>query len=417
MNAIEKAIQDIETGNVEQGLSELARLEKRADHQVKFDIAEIYQELGHIEKAKNIVDELLLLYPDEGSLYSFAAELLIDMDKEDEAIELLLEINEDDPAFVQAQVLLADLYQMQSLDEVAEQKLILAQEKAPNEVIISYGLGEFYLERGDYIKSIPHLKKAVHSGESIPNVHLKLLLAEAYSASGQFEDALEFYREGLKENLEPNALFGYGFTAYQTGDMILAIEQLESLLTLDPDYSSLYTYLAKAYEAEGRLDDAIETLQKGMKVDEYNESLYVHAGKLSFKRQMPTEGEEFLRKVIALNPSNVEAVHTLAAYFKHTQSFEELKELMEHMRDYGEEDTMYTWYEATAVKEEDDYDKAFERYKEIEKTYAEDVDFLEEYGYFLLEYGLRDEARQKFSKVLKLYPERADIIEVLQNLN
>ncbi|WP_332693303.1 tetratricopeptide repeat protein [Halalkalibacter lacteus] len=417
MNVIQKAIQNIETGKVEQGLNELARHEKGADHQVKFDIAEIYQELGHIEKAKKIVDELLILYPDEGSLYAFAAELLIDMDKEDEAIELLLEIKEDDPTFVQAQVLLADLYQMQSLDEVAEQKLLLAQMKAPNEVIISYGLGEFYLERGDYIKSIPHLKKAVHSGEHIPNVHLGLLLAEAYSATGQFEDALEYYREGIKENFDPNALFGYGFTAYQMGDMVLAIEQLEALMTLDPDYSSLYTYLAKAYEAEGRSDDAIETLEKGMKVDEYNESLYVHAGKLSFKRQKPTEGEGFLRKVIALNPSNVEAVQTLAAYLKHTESFEELLELMEHMRDYGEEDTLYTWYEATALKEDDDYDKAFKRYKEIEKTYVEDVDFLEEYGYFLLEYGRREEAQRKFEKIVELHPERADIVELLQNIN
>jgi tetratricopeptide (TPR) repeat protein len=417
MNVLERAIQHIETGNVEQGLNELENLEKDADHQIKFDIAEIYQELGHIEKAKKIVDELMLLYPDEGSLYAFAAELLIDLDKEDEAIELLLEIKESDQAFVQAQVLLADLYQMQSLDEVAEQKLLLAQAKAPHEVIISYGLGEFYLERGDYVKSIPHLKKAVHSSEQIPNVHVELLLAEAYSATGQFEDALKYYREGIKSNLDPNALFGYGFTAYQMGDMMLAIEQFEALLTLDPDYSSLYTYLAKAYEADGRLDDALETLQKGIKVDEYNESLYVHAGKLSFKRQRPAEGEEFLRKVIALNPSNVEAVQTLAAYLKHTESFEELLELMEHMREYGEEDPLYTWYEATALNEVEEYEKAFKRYEEIEKVYSEDVDFLEEYGYFLLESGMSKEAKQKFEKVIAQNPERVDIIELLQNLN
>ena len=84
---------------------------------------------------------------------------------------------------------------MQSLDEVAEQKLLLAAKKAPNEMIISYGLGEFYLGRGDYIKSIPYLKKVVHSKEQIPNVSVELLLAEAYSASGQFEDAMMYYEK------------------------------------------------------------------------------------------------------------------------------------------------------------------------------------------------------------------------------
>ncbi|WP_231686754.1 lipopolysaccharide assembly protein LapB [Bacillus sp. JCM 19034] len=146
-----------------------------------------------------MLDELLLLYPDEGELYTFAAELLIDMDEEDEAIEMLNEIKEDDPVYLQAQLLLADLYQMQSLDEVAEQKLLNAVKKAPDEPIISYGLGEFYLSRGDYGKSIPYLKKAVHSGETIPDVYLELTLAEAYSATGQFEDALHYYQRGVKK--------------------------------------------------------------------------------------------------------------------------------------------------------------------------------------------------------------------------
>ncbi|MFC0559895.1 tetratricopeptide repeat protein [Halalkalibacter alkalisediminis] len=417
MNVIEKAIQDIENGSVNEGLSELARIEKQADHQMKYDIAEIYHSLGHIEKAKKIIDELLMLYPDEGTLYALAAELLIDMDQEDEAIELLLEIKEDDPAFLQAQLLLADLYQMQSLDEVAEQKLLLAAQKAPEETIISYGLGEFYLERGDYIKSIPYFKKAVHGSEPIPNVHVELLLAEAYSASGQFEDALTYYKEGLKNHLEPNALFGYGFTAYQVGDMILAIEQLESLLALDPDYSSLYPYLAKAYEAEGRLDDALETLKNGIKVDEFNEQLYVHAGKLSFKRQQPEEGEQFLRKVIAINPSNIDAVQTLAAYFKHNNLFDELLDLMTHMKEYGEEDTLFTWYEATALKELDEFEDAYKRYVEIEAHFKEDIDFLEEFGYFLLEYGMRAEAKKKLQQYLIFEPENADIIELLESLD
>ncbi|MCL7745924.1 tetratricopeptide repeat protein [Halalkalibacter alkaliphilus] len=416
MNVLEQAISAIESGSVEHGLEQLAKLEKNADHQLKHDIAELYHELGHVEKAKKIIDELLMLYPDEGSLYAFAAELLIDMDEEDEAIEMLLEIKQEDPAFLQAQLLLADLYQMQSLDEVAEQKLLLAAQAAPNETIISYGLGEFYLERGDYIKSIPYLKKAVHASERLPNVHVELLLADAYSASGQFEDALEYYERGLKNHLDPNALFGYGFTAFQVGDMILAIEQLEALMALDPDYSSLYPYLAKAYEAEGRLDDAFETLERGMKIDEFNESLYIHAGKLSFKKQNPVEGETLLRKVIALNPSNVEAVQTLAAYLKHTESYEELLELMEHMREYGEEDSLYTWYGATALKEQDNYEKAYERYREIEEVYKDDIDFLEEYGYFLLEFGMRDQAIPKFKKVIEYQPDREDIVELLENL-
>jgi tetratricopeptide (TPR) repeat protein len=305
---------------------------------------------------------------------------------------------------------------MQALDEVAEQKLLLAAKKAPDEVIISFGLGDFYLERGDYVKSIPYLKKAFHEKEDLPNMHVDLKLAEAYSASGQFEEAMHYYHQGLKNHLEPHAIFGYGFTAFQLGDMAIAIEQLEALKALDPDFTSLYPYLAKAYEEENRIDEALKTLKEGMSVDEFNEALYILAGKLSFKLQKPADGESFLRKVIALNPSNMEAVQTLAAYLKHEEQFEELLELITHTKSYGEEDQLLTWYEAVALKEADEFKKAYECFFEVESAFSSDADFLEEYGYFLLEYGMREKAVKQFELLMQINPTRTDIQEVLADL-
>ncbi|WP_232718577.1 tetratricopeptide repeat protein [Bacillus sp. FJAT-45037] len=416
MRLIQEAVKKIETGDIEKGLDLLKQAEKQADHDHKYAIAEVYYELGHLKEAERIVEELLALYPDEGSLIVFLAEVMIDGDKEDEAIEWLLEIKQGDNAYLQAQLLLADLYQMQSLDEVAEQKLLAAVEAAPDEVIISYGLGEFYLERGDYNKSIPYFKKAVHRQDELPGLHVELKMAEAFSASGQFEEALQYYQRGLANHLDPHALFGYGFTAYQVGDMSLAIEQLEALKALDPDFSSLYPYLAKALETENRLDDSMEALKAGMSVDEYNEQLYILAGKLSFKRQAPEEGEHYLRKVIALNPSNMEAVQTLAAYLKHTEQFESLAELIEHTKSYGEVDPLLTWYEASALREMEEFDVALERFDEVSTHFNEDEDFLYEYGMFLVEEGLREHAKKTFESLLKQNPSRSDVRELITNL-
>ena len=89
---------------------------------------------------------------------------------------------------------------------------------------------------------------------------------------------------------------------------------------------------------------------------------------------------------------------------KHTEQYEPLHELINHLKGYGEEDSLYTWYEASALKELDDYEKAYKLYEEIENDFSEDLDFLEEYGYFLLEVGLRKKAIQMFTKLLKLNP-------------
>lgn len=414
MTLVDEAIKAIEAGDTEQGLKKLEQASQTDNHEEMLTVAELYYELGHLKQAQALMDELLLLYPDEGGLTVFAAEMMIDDDQEDEAIELLLDIKSKDEAYLQAQLLLADLYQMQDLDEVAEQRLLSALKHAPDEVIVSFGLGEFYLDRGDYMKSIPHLKKALYQREELPGISVELKLAEAYSATGEFEEALIHYQVGIKDSMTADALFGFGFTAYQAGDMVLAIEQLEALKSLDSDYTSLYPYLAKSYESENRLDEALEALRDGMTADEFNDQLHLLAGKIYFKQQNIEEAEHHLRQALALNPSNMEALQTLAAFLKHDEQFEELLELCTHARSYGEEDSMLDWYEAFALRSTDQYEKALPLYRDALNAYIDDADFLEEYAQFLLEYGLREEAMTYFRKVLAERPERTDILELLE---
>ncbi|KYG32872.1 tetratricopeptide repeat protein [Alkalihalobacillus trypoxylicola] len=414
MKYLDEGLQLIEEGKLEEGLNKLNIAEKNANHDQLFSLAETYYELGHLQKAQSILENLLELYPDEGSIIVFLAEIYIDLDLEDEAIDYLLEIKDNDDSYLQAQLLLADLYQLQSLDEVAEQKLLAAAKKAPDEVIITYGLGDFYLGRGDYVKAVPFLKKAVFKKDELKGIPIELKLAEAYSASGQFEEALPYYQKGLDEHFEPNALFGYGFTAYQVGDYILAIEQLEALQSLDPDFTTLYPYLAKAQEAENRLDDAMESLRAGMRMDEYNDQLYILAGKLSFKRQRPEEGVSFLQEAIAINPANLEAIQTLAAYFKEQELYEELLDLLHNVRHYEEEgDPLLTWYEADALNKTDEIDQAEKKFREVSEQLGDDLDFLEDYGYFLYEMGYRTEAIEKFEKILIQQPARDDLRQLI----
>lgn len=416
MIVIENAMKKIESGDVEKGLNELAQLEQNSDHETKYVLAETYYQLGHLEKAKHLVEELLLLYPDEGELFTFAAEILIELDEEGEAIEMLSEVKETDPAYIRAQLLLADLYQMEGLDEVAEQKLLKAAALVPEEPIISFGLGEFYLERGDYLKSIPYFKKVLHSGEKFEQVNIELRLAEAYSGSGEFEEALIYYEKGLEEKTELHALFGYGYTAFQVGEYDQAIKQFTKLKELDPHFTSFYPYLAKCYEALNKWKEALDTLEEGIKVDEYNDELYVHAGKLSFKMQDIQAGEEFLRKVIAQNPSHFEAIRTLVAFLKEEERYEEILDLVDHLNELGEDDPLFTWYRAFAHHQLEHFVKAYESFKDAHPTFEKDSDFLEEYGRFLLEYGKRDEAIELLRKAVHIDHTKLEVKEFLDNL-
>ncbi|WP_106587834.1 tetratricopeptide repeat protein [Salsuginibacillus halophilus] len=402
VEALEKAVKMIEQGEVEKGLEELERLESEADHQEMYDIAMIYQQLGHAGRASRLVKRLLMDYPDEGELYILAAELSIDLEEEDEAIEWLLEISEEDESYIQAQMLLADLYQLQGLEEVAEQKLKNALESAPEEPVLLAGLGEFYLERGDYQKSIPFLKQAEQHGFEHPESSIYLRIAEAYSATGQFEEAMKYYEDGLAEKTELNALFGYGYTALQISDYETAVKQLEELRNLDYEYASLYPFLARAYEGKEQFDKALAVCQDGMRVDEFNDALYAEAGKIQLKLGNEEAAITSLREALSMNPGNVDAALSLLSALDNQEDAEGVLELVSYLREMSEDAPLFSWYEARAHLEEDDVSKALEAFQQASPSFLEDAAFLRDYGYALLEGGRREDGIHKLKQSLNL---------------
>ncbi|OIJ14799.1 hypothetical protein BKP37_07420 [Anaerobacillus alkalilacustris] len=414
---IKKAIKLIDEGRVEEALKQLKKTNETADHDSKYSIAEIYYDLGLVDLAKEVIEELLIYYPDEGELYTFMAELLIDLDEEDEAIEMLLEINENDPVYVQGQLLLADLYQLQGLDEVAEMKLLNAEKKVPNEPVVQFGLGEFYISRGDYVKSIPYYKRALPFQKNLEGTNIALRLAEAFSASGAFEEAITYYEEGICNNPTIDDHFGFGYTVLQLGNFPTAINQFEKVIDMDESYSSVYPYLGEAYEEDGQIREALQIIKRGLEIDEFNENLYIQGARVSLNNGYVVEGEQYLRKVLAINPSNFESANMLANLLKKEERFSELDDLITYLKELGEEDPLFDWFLATAKRELDEFEEALQIYESLSNNFSGDSDFLEEFGQILLEAGKREKSKDVLTKAYELDQTKGYIKELLFDLS
>jgi tetratricopeptide (TPR) repeat protein len=401
MNILQEAIEKIENGDVSEGLELLTKFKKTANDSEQFEIAETYFRYGLVEEAKQVIEELLQKYPDEGELLVFAAECYVDLDKEEEAINLLNEIEEDDAEYLRALLLLADLYQIQGLEEVAEQKLLLAKRRAPKEPIILFALAEFYLAKGSYLEAVPYYKNVLETADKFADINIKLRVAEALSASGAFEEALSYYEEGLKATVELNALFGYGFTAFQLEEFQRSIKAFSELKELDSQYSTLYPYLAKSYEKIGAVEEALQTLKEGILVDEYNEELYLAAAQLSLQSGNSEQAEQYYRNFLALNPSSIKGAKEFAGFLKKKERYDDMIELIEQLKEMGEEDPFFDWTLAYAFYQEEQYEKALEFYEKALVHYDQDVEFLEEYGKLLIEEGRPKEALQLFKRALQ----------------
>ncbi|MGM7721931.1 tetratricopeptide repeat protein [Metabacillus sp. Hm71] len=413
---LNEAINLVNKGETEEGLNLLANILPTLHDEEKLQLADQYFQWGIIDKAHDIIEELHFLYPEETQITLFLAELYLDLEKEEQAIELLNQIPTEDEAYPQALLLLADLYQMQGLAEVSEQKLQEVKLLLPDEPVIDFALGEFYFHQGQYKHAIPYYETIIKESDSFSGVFIDQRLAECLSSIGEFEEALDYYKQAADKHEDLTTLFGYAFTAYQGGFSKTAIQQFLKLKEADPHYSSLYLYLAKAYEQEGLLQESIKTVQEGIKFDEYNKELYLYGAKVAIKSGYMNDAKQLLRESLAIDPGHIEAAITLTNIFLQEEEFDDVIDVISECKKYGEEDPQFEWNLARAYHQKEEYTQALNHYQLAYNSFKDQRDFLYEYGYFLMEESRRKEAKEVFGRILRQDPSNVEIGEILLQL-
>ncbi|MCP8968763.1 tetratricopeptide repeat protein [Ectobacillus ponti] len=415
MNQLEQAVQYIEQGEVEKGLELLEEREQAGTDEEKYYVAYYYQRLGLVERALRIMEDLHTLYPDEIEFRLLLAELYVDDDREDEAIDLLSEVAEDEEGYVRTLLLLADLYQMQGLEEVAEKKLLQAQRLLPDEPIVSFGLAELYSSRGDDAKAVPYYKALLDEHDEMGGVNLSLRLAECLSALGSWEEAIPYYEAGLQEQENLHSVFGYGFTLYQAQQYQRAIPVFQKVLEQD-EMSAAYVYLAECYDQEGMKQESYATWKLALEQDKMSADLHVRFAEAAAKAGETAEAQQALQEALALDPSHLEALLQYIHLLKEDADYERVVELVGYAAEHGEADPQLIWELAHAKRELEQYSEALKHYEDAYTSFKTDAVFLEEYGRFLLEEGLRAQAREVFTQLLQLDPTQTHIEELLYNL-
>ncbi|MGD7008004.1 tetratricopeptide repeat protein [Metabacillus sp. 84] len=410
------AITLVENGDAEKGLEQLTILEGTLHDEEKFLLADKYYEWGLPDKALNLLSDLHLLYPRETDISLLMAEAYIDLEQEDEAIAILDQIDKGDDAYPQALLLQADLYQLQGLQEVSERKLKEAKKLLPDEPLIDFALGEFYFHSGDDHSSVAYYKQAASAGDSFAGVDINQRLADALSGSGEFEAALPHYEKALADKLDLHALFGFGIAALRAGQAKTAIHQLEKLKELDPEFSSLYLPLARAYEEEEMVQESLEAALEGIRQDEMNKELFLYAGKAALKNNQPDQAASLLKEAAAIDPGHAEAVLTLANLYQHQEQYEEIIDLLTEVMKFEEEDPQYFWLLGKSYNETEKFSQASDYYERAYKFFKDQTDFLEEYGRFLIEEGNRQKAIDLFRRILMIDPANVEIEALLMQL-
>lgn len=414
IDTIMQAVDYMENNQPEKALMLLNKYLPTADDDKKFTIAEFYFQWGFFQESSQILGDLIQRYPDENELKILQANILIELEEDSEAIQLLNEIEKNDPVYEQSLLLLADLYQVQGLFEVSEAKLLEAKQLNPNESIIDFALAELYFSIGDHKKAIIYYEKVLSETIEIGEISIHERLAECYASTGEYELALEFFQKNKSSH--PDDLFKFGLTAYYADRKDIAINVWKKVIELDEHYHSVYLELAKAYYEEELLQEAFKIAEKGLKLDEYNKELYYFAGKLAYQLDKVTLSENYIREAIVLDSDYKEAILFLIHIFKQADDHHKIVELLNDINELGAIDPLYDLELARAYQELEAYDKAAQFYQEAFHQLKDDSLFLKEYGYFLVEDGQFDKAIEVLETYLQFEPSDVETLEQVDRL-
>lgn len=313
--------------------------------------------------------------------------------------------------------MLADLYQLEGLEEVAENKLLEAYNLNQKEPIIWYALAEFYLSQGEYYKASLYYEKLLKDKEFSADETVNLHFAETLTMLGQFEQALPYYEKGLKSENNLDGLFRYGYTAYKAENYEKAIQILTKLHDLDPQYTTLYPILANAYVQTKQPEKALELLKEGLTYDEFNSELYVLIAKLYMQMKNFSEAETYIEKALTLNTPSLEAIETYISLLKEKEDYEEIIEFIQQLKEKHDDiDPILDWELAMAYEQIENFDEAHKYYKACYPYLENDSQFLERYGYFLMEEGYIEDAKNCFIKAIAIDDQLFHLEELIEEL-
>lgn len=415
MDVVEKAKGLMEQNKSEEAVLLIESNLKLLSDEEKYTAAEFLWNWGFLEKAEQILIKLMHTYPEDSELKIMLGEIYIELEQDEQAIQLLSEITPKEPAYIQALIQLADLYQAQGLFEVSESKLLEAKEMAPEEPIIDLALGELYFSIGKFKQSTVYYEKLYKNHTKIANISISNRLAEAYSMTGNYEAALSYY-EQVKTD-ESDTLFKHGLTAYYADRKEMAINLWERLIHLDPYYYKVYHELAKAYKDEGKLKEAYNVCMKGIEIDNFNKELYYLASMVAYEEELYEESEELIHKAISLDPEYLEAVLFLIRLLKKREDYEEIVQVIKNLKAFGSvEDPIFELELARAYYKLEHFSSALHCYEEAYIELKDDSEFLKEYSYFLVEEGKREEAISVLNLYLEHEPFDEEVREFMERL-
>lgn len=416
MTYSEKLLAAIKNNNFSQ---DRILLKKALDHDqpdVLASLAENLTGLGFTNLSKEIYRALIAKFPQEDLFKVYLAEILLNDGVEDDALSLLYAVPENSNAYLESLLVQADYYQSNGFFEVAKDKLLQAQKKAPHEDAVTFGLAELAYQTGDFTTALANYQNLLKRQHLFGEVNLRQRVIACLAKLGQYEQAAQMILQHDEDILDIDSKYEAGLILLAAGKNKDALNYLEAVIKQAPDYVNAYPLLARAYQKENDFAQELRVAQMGLAHNELDESLYSLGADAAVKVDDLKTAQQLLEKGHKIAPENSDLLLQLSNLYLQTQQDTANVNLLKAIKDEDIEGQMH-WNLAVSYARLEKNKLAQEEFLLAYPDFKNNQDFLYQMIVFLQSQAAEKEIlKDLLQRYLKLVPDDAAMQDLFNQL-
>ena len=402
----EKMVASIQKQDLEHADKYFKRALKEDDAETLLELAEYLESIGFLPQAREIYLQERESYPEVNiNLAQIATE-----DGDIEGAFLYLDaISPESEAYLSALLVMADIYDMEGLTDVAREKLLLAS-KISDDPLVIFGLAEIELELGNFNQAIKEYAKLDNREIlELTGISTYQRIGRAYASLGKFEAAIEFLEKTIEIEYDDGTIFELATILYDQGEYQKANVYFKQLATMNPDFEGYEYIYAQSLHEENKTEEALRLVQKGLSKNEFDTNLLLTASQFSYELHDSKQAENYLLKAKDVAIDDEDVLMRLTNLYLEEKRYEDVVTLSRDNID----SVLTKWNIAKAYQALEADKKALNLYDELATDLSDNPEFLQDYAYILREFGQKERAHQVAERYLQLVPDDVNMVGFL----
>ena len=402
----EKMVVSIQNQDLEHANKYFKKALKEDDDEALLELAEYLESIGFLNQAKTIYEKERASFPEVNiNLAQIAAE---DGDIE-AAFTYLDAISPDSDAYLSALLVMADIYDMEGLADVAREKLLLASQIS-DEPLVTFGLAEIEMELGHFSEAIKEYAKLDNRDVlEMTGISTYQRIGKAYASLGKFEAAVEFLEKAIEIEYDDETVFELATILYDQDEFQKANTYFKQLDTMDPDFQGYEYVYALSLHEENKTEESLRMAQKGISKNAFDARLLLLASQLAYELHDAAQSESYLLSAKEVAEDEEEVLMRLTNLYLEEERYEDVIAFAKEPID----NVLTKWNIAKAYQGLEADKKALALYNDLAADLGENPEFLHDYAYILREFGQKEHAHQVAKHYLTLVPDDVNMVEFL----